>query len=461
MANNLVPQGDLQSSLGTEVKRWKEVHGKIFYGDSFGGAIADEVNLKATQAELARVEGLIAFASAPNYFERDTAFQAIDRIQIASPGILWLNINNKGHKLTRQVLLNVNEPAAWDTKATPWQPGKNYELDNYVADSTPGYIYRCVTAGTSSTLTPAFPKVIGATYNDGSVVWECCIDYSAPTNRAGKDFYLYALYSAETLIPEIILSANATVPSGYTADTSRKVGGFHCLCADVGTIAGHKLTGYTAGDILPATVWDLKHRPKSAPEGMAYHEGLDMWFSIYLLSWSGTYADGNLKLVSRYGAVSADGTSAEKWHCLKFEQFLGQQKQRLLTWQEFQVASLGSNQGTNVAGSADVNTTGGFRDTAGRRMISHIGLEDCCGNLWQWGADVGSATTGSSSYGNYYDANDYEVKGQTYGAVYRPLFGGNAANGAVCGSRASYWNRGALSLGWDVGARAASEPLAE
>ena len=462
--NNLVPQTPEVNTLGTNSKRWGEVHSRKIYADEFAGGIAEEVNQKASLAELARVEGLIAFASAPNYYERDVAFKASGRTKITSPGTLWLNINNKGHKLTEAVTLDINEHSIWDFKASEWQAGKSYSEKDYVFLGYNGFIYECVTAGTSSTLTPAFPTTVGATYNDGTVVWKCCIDYAAANNRAGKDFYIYAIYSPETIEPGLLISANATVPEKYTAETSRKVGGFHCLCEDCGTLtnpdSAHPLSGFVKGDVIPTSVWDLKHRPISAPEGMAYVEGLDMWFSIYLLSWEGTYAAGTLKLTSKYGAEVADGASAEKWHPLKFEQQLGMQKMRLPTWQEFQVLSLGSNQGTNIYGSADPGTTGGHKDTASRRMISNCGMEDCCGCHWQWGSDVGSASTGSSSYGNYYDTNDHDVRGQTYGAVYRPLLGGSWSNAAVCGSRSSSWTNGALSLLAYCGARAASEPLA-
>ena len=132
---------------------------------------------------------------------------------------------------------------------------------------------------------------------------------------------------------------------------------------------------------------------------------------------------------------------------------------RLPTWQEFVHLSLGSNQGTNVAGSADVNTTGGFKDTAGRRMISHIGAEDCCGNLYQWGAEMGSATTGSSSWGAGTTVDDSQVGGQIYGAIYRPIFGGLATDGALCGSRCCRADVSALHLDWGCGCRAVSEPL--
>ena len=60
-------------------------------------------------------------------------------------------------------------------------------------------------------------------------------DYTVAENRAGKDFYIYAVDDKVTKSVHIVLSANSTVPTGYTESSSRKIGGFHCLCADVGT----------------------------------------------------------------------------------------------------------------------------------------------------------------------------------------------------------------------------------
>lgn len=123
------------------------------------------------------------------------------------------------------------------------------------------------------------------------------------------------------------------------------------------------------------------------------------------------------------------------------------------------VFSVGSNQGTNIYGSADPNTTGGHKDTAGRRMISNYGIEDCCGVLWQWASDTGH--TGSNTEVNSYDSNDRsDVRGQTYwDPVYRALVGASGSSGASCGSRGSDWKTGALYLGANCGGRGASEPL--
>lgn len=306
---------------------------------------------------------------------------------------------------------------------------------------------------------------------DASASWDSST-YATAANRAGKDFYVYACAPASGTTPDFILSANSTVPTGddYTADNTRKIGGFHAECVAVGTITNHPLSGWAAGDILPASIWDLKHRPIGTPEGYAYEEGTDMWYSIYGLSWTGSFgsatatmagraANDTLTLVSKYNAEWADGASSEKWHCWKFEQILARQKQRLLYQREFVAASLGSNQGTNIYGSADPGTTGGHKDTSNRRMISNIGLEDCCGDHWQWGADVGAATTTGGAWADAFDANDKYAGGQVYGTVYRALLGGNWSSGAHCGSRGSAWDNGALYLYANYGARGASEPL--
>ena len=40
--------------------------------------------------------------------------------------------------------------------------------------------------------------------------------YATADNRKGKDFYIYACQT-DTSVPKIVLSANSTVPTGYTA----------------------------------------------------------------------------------------------------------------------------------------------------------------------------------------------------------------------------------------------------
>lgn len=273
-------------------------------------------------------------------------------------------------------------------------------------------------------------------------------------NLAGKDVYIYALAGSGTE-PDFVLSLNSTVPTGYTAENSRKIGGFHCLCKDVGVIEGHTLSGYVAGDILPATRWDLEHRPKGNPEGFAYEELTDCWIAIYLPSWDGT------KLVSVYNGVIADGVSTKKWHGEAFYEQFAKQGMRLVWRHEFQMGAKGSNEQTNIQGSSDPNTTGGHVDTAGRRMISNIGLEDCCGVLWQFAMDLGFA--GGSGWTNsvYNSSVDDRSYGQTYGTLYRLRLGTYWYNGADCGSRSADCDGSSAHVDVYSSSRGASEPRIE
>lgn len=275
-----------------------------------------------------------------------------------------------------------------------------------------------------------------------------------PQNLAGKDVYIYACKPQDisSTEPIFVLSLNSTVPTGYTASSSRKIGGFHCLCADVGTIDGHTLSGYVTGDILPASIWDLLHRPKGDSEGLAYDEVSECWLSIYQLSWDGT------KLVSVYNGVIADGISTKKWHGEAFIEQLMNQKMRLPWRHEFQMAAKGSNEGTSIKNEADPNTTGGHVDSNNRRMISNIGLEDCCGCSWQWAMDLGFAG-GVEWNDSVYDSRvDSQRYGQSYGTLYRLQLGADWNDGSVCGSRSVDCSIGSSSVYPSCSARGSSEP---
>ena len=285
--------------------------------------------------------------------------------------------------------------------------------------------------------------------------WDTVVgtDYSTPANRAGLDFYVYAMQPASGSVPEFVLSANSTVPDGYTADNSRKVCGFHCLCVAVGTIAGHTLTGYLQGDILPASVWDLYHRPIASPEGMVYSEQAGIWVDIYLASGTG------VTTASVNGATISD---TRDW--MSFVDDFAAVKKKLLDDTEFQIVAAGSNEETNITGSADPVTAGGHVDTASRRMISNVGCEDCCGAMWQWLLDqsyrmdgVDLAASQAWAWENLPGAKGSLHKQGTYGDA-KLLAGGDWANGTRCGSRSRY----ARYCRWDartaIGGRGRSEP---
>ena len=276
-----------------------------------------------------------------------------------------------------------------------------------------------------------------------------------PSALAGKDVYIYACQPIDvsSTQPILVLSLNSTVPTGYSADNSRKIGGFHCLCLDVGTISGHTLSGYVTGDILPASVWDLIHRPKCKQGGMIYLDVTDTWHTIYGLSWDGT------NLVSVYQGIWADGTSAKKWHGEATLEQLERQNMRLDWRHEFQMYAKGSNEQTNIQGSSDPNTTGGHKDTAGRRMISNYGAEDCCGALWQWTMDLGFAGGSGWNDSVYNSQVDDKSYGRSYGTLYRLRVGGCWDNGSGCGSRSVACYDSSAHVRADLGARGASEPM--
>lgn len=226
------------------------------------------------------------------------------------------------------------------------------------------------------------PEEVELDLSDESSWDSVATDYRIAANRAGQTFRLYACRPEAGRVPVFLCSANATAPAGYTTSNSRKIGMFHCLCVAVGTISGHALSGYLAGDILPRSIQDLLHRPRSGfVPGMVWAgatdfdslKGPNIWVQIYLTSGTGP------NTASIYGGTVSD---TRTW--LDFADDYAAIGCRMLDDDEFQVIAAGSNEETNIAGSADPVTTGGHVDTASRRMISHIGCEDCCGAMWQW-----------------------------------------------------------------------------
>jgi hypothetical protein len=272
-------------------------------------------------------------------------------------------------------------------------------------------------------------------------------DLDTGSLAAGTDYFIYACTDGTSLSFKV--SAASTYPSGFDANHSRKIGGFHTLCVDVGTISGHTLTTYEDKDILPASIWDLKHRAKCGNNaGMVYDAKCDLWVDIYLASGTGT------STASVNGGTISD---TRDWN--DFVDDGGAVGKRLLTDSEFQLIAAGSNEETNIVGSGDPGTTGGHSDTAGRRMISNIGCEDCCGALLQWLLDQSSMYSAAG-------AGWYDLPGSK-GQLYRPantedvklIAGGAWGNAAYAGSRCRY----ALYYRWNTssacGARFASEPL--
>lgn len=277
-------------------------------------------------------------------------------------------------------------------------------------------------------------------------------------SREGKDLYIYACVPASGSVPDFVVSDNsslpATIPSGETPTTSntRKIGGFHCLCVAVGTITGHSLTDFVAGDVLPASIWDIEHRPSCSPEGMVYSEAANIWVDIYLASGTGA------STASTYG-----GTISDTRNWMDFVDDGGAVGKRMLKDGEFQLIAAGSNEETNITGSADPGTTGGHVDTASRRMISNIGAEDCCGAMWQWLAEQSVRWDPAVAGWNWYDLPGAKGSLYNYGgtggeADVKLLAGGYWGGAANAGSR----SRDASNYRWHsaahFGCRFGAEP---
>ena len=337
-------------------------------------------------------------------------------------------------------------------------------INGKIAD-TPNYYWRSeLFSGDGSILTTPSKLAVninGIGYIGGSVTinLNTAASYDASSQamsmmaeRAGQDLYIFVVETTDGSL-KFLISSNSTVPYGYNAENSRKIGGFHCLCASTGTISGHALDGKYAGEILPNSIWDLLHRPVAGSEGMAYVEGIGLWVDIYLNSWNG------LQLVSKVNQATADGTSTKKFHGELFVEELGKIGKRLPRRDEFIVFAKGSNEKTAINGATDPGITGAHIDSNSRRMVSNYGLEDCCGFLDQWTSDVdaydGFSWSTSSVYASAVDSQEY---GSAYVNLRRAYVGYNWGTSSHCGSRFVGFSDFSSLVNAGCGARGVSKP---
>ena len=239
----------------------------------------------------------------------------------------------------------------------------------------------------------------------------------------GIDYCIY-LVLAGSDNPEIIVSRNTTFPLGYTANNSRKIGGFHYghIRITDETMTPIDSTGARYGSggtiwqnnvtlgIIPNSVWDLKNRPKVLFGGMVKVGSL--WISIYQASASipvtfmnnenGNSISGG-ELQSLYGQIPVTGT--EGLNQYNFVELAGRIGMRLPSYEEWLMAAIGSPQGedgadnygwtktTNTARTrtgCGVNPDTGVFDTAigiKRFAISAYNCVDMIGNVWEWLSD--------------------------------------------------------------------------
>ena len=291
-----------------------------------------------------------------------------------------------------------------------------------------------------------------------------------PTHTTGTDYAIYACADGA-----LVADANFSAPSGYTAATSRQIGGYHYA-------AGGNATGQGGGDttpqINPYSLWDQKWRPACPdPRGMVLVAGM-FWCDTYFAN-----TDPDAFGTSRYGATIADGSSPPKIP-LKFggdgsttygnltqftaAQLMAAVGKHLLSYEEFQIATFGTSE--QISRGNDPITTGFGTTNVGssntdNKFTSKWGVVQSSGCLWIWGRDKISKVGGA----DYAAATTFGWKANTggRGSLYLPgaegisaaRFGANWDDGSASGSRASFWNSAPWASYSYVGARGRSDHL--
>lgn len=270
-------------------------------------------------------------------------------------------------------------------------------------------------------------------------------DGSLDALALGDDVYLYAVQGDDGRAG-LIASTNITVPGGYTADNSRKIGGFHY--GRVRTVAQRYDTGIIpATQIVPNSVWDLQHRPTCDPTGMVEVVPGKLWVDIYLASEGSGVWPENIP-VSRYGVapIKDDIYARVDFHLLARNA-----GKRIPTAEEFLTYAEGAPQGNaannDTAWSATTNT-GPTNTGAVAKAVSMFNVVDAAGNLWEWLDDhydlgLENRTAWSTDIVNVGKDAAF-ARGQTYTYVYGAsdtsswrsfIGGGRFDDGVSCGSR--------------------------
>jgi formylglycine-generating enzyme required for sulfatase activity len=288
------------------------------------------------------------------------------------------------------------------------------------------------------------------------------------TFAVGNDYFIY-ICIGENGEPEIIISANSTVPAGYTSQTSRKIGGFHYghirKVSDDGLwvpidsngvkygTSGTKWEDNVTVGIVPNSVWDLANRPKCSPEGMVKVGKL--WVDIYqasaaeaiTLEGSGLSVKTG-KLQSKYGQLPVTGTEQLNWY--GFAELAALIEKKMLSYAEWIGAARGNPQGENAGdkygwtkttntartrtGCGVDSTTGAFIGEAGLKpfAVSAFNIVDAVGNVYEW-----------------LDEFTYREDGTTPGWAYRDVLGAGKGqaylykdNALVALRAGGSWNRG-------------------
>lgn len=334
--------------------------------------------------------------------------------------------------------------------------GKLYNIpfDDVKADSNRFIMYENTSTRRSLRFKAnTFIKLITETDTRHFVLWQDLVinaeDYldegTALVN--GKDYSIFLVPDGASNVA-IKISLNKTAPAGYDTVNTRRIGGFHTECADVGTVqSGNEMNGWLAGDIIPNSVWTLWHRPLIAsPSGARYVPERDAWKTIY--RQSGTLQN----TVFEYGATLTRSRSA--WD---HEVDLGLVGWEFPTSIDFTISELGIVPLKAVAGKAESSCTkaGGWKNENQVRMTTSGGDESTCGGLWTILQEYGPC-----------GGQNWQTSGvntltspRQYGSINRLLGGGNWDSSGYAGPSSRLGSDSALGTSASVGACGWSRPL--
>lgn len=334
--------------------------------------------------------------------------------------------------------------------------GKLYNIpfDDVKADSNRFIMYENTSTRRSLRFKAnTFIKLITETDTRHFVLWQDLVinaeDYldEGTTLTNGKDYSIFLVPDGASNVA-IKISLNKTAPAGYDTVNTRRIGGFHTECADVGTVqSGNEMNGWLAGDIILNSVWTLWHRPLIAsPSGARYVPERDAWKTIY--RQSGTLHN----TVFEYGATLTRSRSA--WD---HEVDLGLVGWEFPTSIDFTISELGIVPLKAVAGKAESSCTkaGGWKNENNVRITTSGGDESTSGGLWtilqEYGPCGGQnwATSGVNTL----------TSPRQWGSINRLMGGGDWGDSGYAGPSSRDGGGPALNTYAHVGACGWSRPL--
>lgn len=287
---------------------------------------------------------------------------------------------------------------------------------------------------------------------DKTINVESVLD-TGSTLTNGKDYSIFLVPEGDKNV-DIKISLNKTAPTGYTTENTRRIGGFHTMCMDVGTVkTGNSMNGWYAGDIIPNSVWTLWHRPLIAsPSGARYVPERDAWKTIYMQSQTGA------NTCFEYG-----GTTTRSRTTWDHELDLAKVGWEFPTSIDFTISEQGIVPLKAISGKAEasVTKTGGWKNENNVRMVTDGGDESACGGIWtilQERGPAGDYTTAADKVWRDVGTAGY-TDAKSYGLIFRLMGGGFWGDSGNAGPSCRSGDSLALGAGPGVGARGWSRPL--